>query len=279
MLKLFYITNSPQIAVAAQSAGVDRIFVDTEYMGKEERQKGMDTVKNHHTISDVRNVRAVLDSSKLIVRVNPLHKNSKREIDSVIEAGADFVLLPMWKTEKEAAEFVNLVAKRAKTILLLETAEAAQIADRIVKLPGVDEIYIGLNDLHLSLHKTFLFELLTDGTVERLAKIFAANSIPFGFGGFGRVNSRENPLPAENIIAEHYRLSSSAAILSRSFCNFSACNSPEEIEEFFKNEVKEIRCYEKMLLSQSPLFFEDMHCKTVQTVEKIVGAQKENRAE
>lgn len=39
MLKLMYITNSPEIASIAQSAGADRIFIDMEYIGKEERQK------------------------------------------------------------------------------------------------------------------------------------------------------------------------------------------------------------------------------------------------
>ena len=32
MLKLMYITDNPDIAVIAQNAGVDRIFVDMEYI-------------------------------------------------------------------------------------------------------------------------------------------------------------------------------------------------------------------------------------------------------
>ena len=39
MLKLMYITNNPQIALIAQKYGVDRIWVDLETLGKEERQK------------------------------------------------------------------------------------------------------------------------------------------------------------------------------------------------------------------------------------------------
>jgi len=37
-LKLMFITNSPTIARIAQNAGVDRIFVDLEKLGKDERQ-------------------------------------------------------------------------------------------------------------------------------------------------------------------------------------------------------------------------------------------------
>ena len=55
-LKLMYITNRPEIAQIAESAGVDRIFVDMEYIGKAKRQGGMDTVQNHHTVEDVKKI-------------------------------------------------------------------------------------------------------------------------------------------------------------------------------------------------------------------------------
>ena len=96
MLDLMYITNDPEAALIAESAGVNRIFVDMEYMGKEARQKGLDTVKNHHTVRDVKNLRKVLTDALLLARVNPLHHHSKSEIDEVIAAGADIVMLPMW---------------------------------------------------------------------------------------------------------------------------------------------------------------------------------------
>lgn len=64
-LKLMYITNNPEIAVIAENAGVDRIFVDMEFIGKDVRQGGLDTIQNHHTIQDIKNIRkAVHQSSK-----------------------------------------------------------------------------------------------------------------------------------------------------------------------------------------------------------------------
>ena len=54
-LTLMYITNNPEIARIAQDAGVDRIFIDLEYIGKEQRQPG-DTVKSDHTLEDIENV-------------------------------------------------------------------------------------------------------------------------------------------------------------------------------------------------------------------------------
>ena len=59
-LKLMYITNNPTIAHIAEDAGVDRIFVDMEYIGKADRQGGMDTVQSHHTVEDIKAIRKVV---------------------------------------------------------------------------------------------------------------------------------------------------------------------------------------------------------------------------
>ena len=66
MLKLMYITNIPEVARIAEDAGADRIMVDMEYIGKSLRQFGRDTVMNHHTFEDIRNIRkAVKKAEKL----------------------------------------------------------------------------------------------------------------------------------------------------------------------------------------------------------------------
>ena len=55
-LKLMYITNNADVALIAEKYGVDRIWVDLESLGKEERQKGMNSVKSKHTIDDIRRI-------------------------------------------------------------------------------------------------------------------------------------------------------------------------------------------------------------------------------
>lgn len=114
MLKLFYITKNPAVARIAQAAGVDRIFVDMEYIGKAQRQGGMDTVQNHHTVEDVARLRPVLDQAELLVRVNPVHPGSKDEIDRVVAAGADVIMLPMWQSVEQVRQFIRWVDGRAK---------------------------------------------------------------------------------------------------------------------------------------------------------------------
>ena len=59
-LKLMYITNHPDVARIAQQNGVDRIFLDMEYIGKAARQGNLDSVKNRHTVEDVKAMRKVL---------------------------------------------------------------------------------------------------------------------------------------------------------------------------------------------------------------------------
>lgn len=274
-LKLMYITNRPDIAEIAQNCGVDRLFADMEYIGKDLRQGGMDTVKSFHTVEDVKALRKVLNKTELLVRVNPIHEksdswcDSREEIDSVIEAGADIIMLPMAKTAEEVKFFIDCVGKRAKTMFLLETAEAAEHIEEILGVGGIDEVHIGLNDLHLSYGKKFMFELLADGTVEKLCRTISSFGIPYGFGGIARLGY--GMLPAEYVIAEHYRLGSSMAILSRSFCDIGKMNNLDEIKNIFTHEMKKIRDYENSLNSKNQAFFEENRQETIQLVEKIVS--------
>ena len=54
-------------------------------------------------------------------------------------------------------------------------------------------------------------------------------------------------LPAEKIIMEHYRLGSTRAILSRSFCNTEENEDIQSIEEIFDTNMIALREYEKTL--------------------------------
>ena len=101
----------------------------------------------------------------------------------------------------------------------------------MLKDPLIDEIHIGLNDLHLSYGLTFMFELLSNGTVEALCQKFKEANIPFGFGGIAKIG--EGMLPAEKIVMEHYRLGSTRTILSRSFCNADKAESIHSFDKIF----------------------------------------------
>lgn len=277
-LTLMYITNNPVTASVAQSAGVDRIWIDMEYIGKAKRQGGMDTVMNHHTIDDIKRLRPLVTASELMVRVNPIHDSSaeygssEEEIDDAISAGADIVMLPMFRSKNEVERFVECVGGRAKVLLLLETAEAAESIDDILTVRGVDEIHIGLNDLHLAYGKKFMFELLCDGTVDRLCGKIAGAGIRYGFGGIARLGY--GLLPAENVIAEHYRLGSEMAILSRSFCSAEKIDSETELKRIFVSEVRKIREYETIVGQYDERDFKLNHKIVAEKVSDIVEHMK-----
>lgn len=270
-LVLMYITNNPKIALIAERYGVDRIWVDLETLGKEERQKGMNTVKSKHTVEDIRKIKPLLTKSEMLVRINPWNEGSIREINEVILAGADMIMLPMWKTAWEVKQFIKAVDGRCKTTLLLETKEAVECLDEVLEEGGMDEIHIGLNDLHLSYGMDFMFELLADGTIEKLAKKIKAVGLPYGFGGVASVGSGD--LPAEKIIMEHYRLQSTRAILSRSFCNTEKLSNLSEIERVFKMNMRELRNCERKIEQMSDFTSNQKEVKLI--VENIVKKKRE----
>lgn len=268
-----YITNKPAVAQIAERAGVDWIFLDMEFIEKDKRQGGLDTVQNHHTLEDVRIIKDAISQAKVLVRVNPIHKalpdypSSKKEIEGAIEAGADIIMLPFFKTIEEVKLFIELVDGRAKTCLLLETAEAAMLIDEILKIPGIDMIHIGLNDLHLSLGMKFMFQLLTDGIVESLANKIKAKGIPFGFGGIARLDT--GAVPGKYVLKEHYRLGSSMVIVSRSFCNTDKISDLDEVKKIFVTGIAEIRRLEAEA-SAAASYFTDNAAALREAVDKII---------
>lgn len=244
-LELIYITNNPAVARIAEENAVDRIMVDLETMGKEERQKHLNSVKSNHTIDDIQAVAEVLAKSEMLVRINPWHDHSEEEIEKSISAGAQSIMLPMWKSEAEVDAFLRTVNKRARTTLLLETKEAVACLDAVLKHPLLDDIHIGLNDLHLSYGLNFMFELLSNGTVERLCEKCRNKGIRYGFGGIAKLS--KGLVPAENVIMEHYRLGSSGAILSRTFCNAEEIGDLDMVAKIFREQMGLVRAFEASL--------------------------------
>jgi hypothetical protein len=184
----------------------------------------------------------VLRNSRLMVRVNPLNPDTSRELDQVLAQRPDLVMLPMFDSPSQLAEFADLVAGRVPIVALLETAGALTSLQEWLATPGLVEVYVGLNDLHLSLGQRFMFEPLADGSVERVARAAQVRRLGFGFGGIARL--QEGLLPGRDVLAEHLRLGSRAVILSRTFQ--LAGNEP------FETAVQCLREAEVHLASRSP---------------------------
>ncbi|MBF4210498.1 aldolase/citrate lyase family protein [Pseudomonas donghuensis] len=275
-MKLLMITNCPDVARFAVESGVDRIFVDTEILGKEARQGHLNTVISRHTLEDVRRVRSSVPAGRLLVRINPVHPEIQAEVDQAIEAGADILMLPMFRTPDEVKTFVDAVDGRARCSLLVETVAAANSLRECVQVKGVDEVHIGLNDLHLEQGLDFMFELLANGMVDGLAQILREVGMTFGIGGVARVG--EGMLPAELLMAEHVRLGSSAAILSRTFHRDAKSLADIQGQMDFAGEVRKLREVYEQFLRAEPAQLQAAHQTVQQNVGAIVTSIRSRRA-
>ncbi|MBV1928182.1 MAG: aldolase [Gammaproteobacteria bacterium] len=237
-LKLMLLASEPGLALEAERAGVDRVFYDLEFLNKRERQRGRNTVISNNTVEGISSVRAVLNQSELLVRTNPVNPYLADEVDRCVDSGADILMLPMAIDRDDALAFVNMVNGRAKVSIMIETPQAFCRLHDICAVDGIDEIFIGLNDLHIGMKLTFMFEVLSGGLVEYMAGVLKRFDLPFGFGGIAKIG--EGLLPADNILGEHYRLGSQAVILSRTFQNHpDVTSSASSID--LKHEVGLVR--------------------------------------
>jgi hypothetical protein len=211
-LELFLFTNDIRLAIEGEKAGVNSVIVDWEQNHKRERQRNHDTEINQHTPEDVRALSEIL-MIPVTVRINALHPNSDREIGLALDSGARSIMLPMAREPREVENFLQLVAGRAKTIVQIETLELWRCCDGL-RDGGWDRAYIGLNDLKISRGKNSIWELLEDGTVERVFQILRDRTV--GFGGVTRIGGG-HPLPFIELLYEMARLDCRFSVLRRSF--------------------------------------------------------------
>ena len=102
-------------------------------------------------------------------------------------------------------------------VILVETASAAHRIREILSVPGVDEVMIGLNDLHRQLGSSNHFELLASHVIDALALEIRRRGLPLSIGGVARVDDFSLPVPPDLIYAQYPRLGATGAWIARSF--------------------------------------------------------------
>jgi hypothetical protein len=243
MIELIQITNDPVLARRCDALTGIRLCVDLERLGKAERQAGRDTFISAHEIGDVAKLKSQLKRSRLMVRVNPMNPDTPGEVEAVLDQGADMLMLPMFSCPRELHDFTQLVNGRVPIVALLETADALSSAQEWIGAPGLTEVFVGLNDLHLSLGQRFMFEPLALGMLDRVAALARERGLDFGFGGIARLD--EGLLPGRDVLAEHVRLGSRSVILSRTYHRSESVHS-------FEDEVALLRVAEAGFRKRGP---------------------------
>ena len=232
---LTLLTNDPELARRADAGGVNRIGLDFEQLGKAERQAQLNTWISDHQFDQLESIRSVLKNARMFVRTNPIHAGLKQEIESFIAAGAQVLMLPMFHSARNAAQFVDCIEGRAEVSLLVETPVSAMRIHDIVRVKGIDEIHIGLNDMHLGMGLRSHFEVLVSDFMVTLSQVVRDAGIAFGFGGIGRVGDSRLPIPSDLVYAQYPLLKADRALVSRVFHH----PDPEAID--FRLEVQQFR--------------------------------------
>lgn len=209
-ISLLLFTNVAELAAQAIGAGIDGIIIDWERHDTPERQV-MDDGKTD-SLEDLQTICAV-PGVRPYCRINPWNENSCFEMEQALTAGAEHILLTMVHGADEVEQFIETVAGRARTGIMVETVAACDCAGVLAKLP-IDFVYVGLFDLALSSNSANLFQPFLDHTVMRLREQFA--SLPFGVGGLTTVD-RGTPIPCLDLMAELARHHCDFTFLRRSF--------------------------------------------------------------
>lgn len=274
-LKFMMIVNDPDIARFVSKNGVDRLFVDLEVMGKQERQGHLNTVKSTQTIENVSTIRHAVSDAHLLVRINPLHKDSQLEIDEVVDRGADSVMLPMFRTTDEVAVFLDMLAGRTLAVPLVETVTAlAAIPNMIAKLK-LSELFIGLNDLHLDAGMSFMFEPMAKGMLDTPCKKMGEAGISFGIGGIAKTG--EGYIKPQYLMGEHVRLGSSRVILSRSFQRGLKTIKNANQTKDFTGEVDKLQMMYRQFLDKPVATLEQNRILVIEQVNQAVNSIKKGR--
>jgi citrate lyase beta subunit len=254
--RLTFWTNDPEQAAWADYAGVDRIGVDLETIGKSERQSGLATWISPHSIDDLARVKAKLTKAALFVRVNPINDGFATQLEQVLSLGATIVMLPNFSTIDEVRAATRLANGRAEIVPLVERVAAIEI---IPELPaaGVREFHVGLNDLSIDTKQSNRLALLATPLMEKIASYARDSNLLFGVGGLGRAFDDTLPTPSDLVYAQHVRLGSTGALLARSFL------SDTMDQTTFRSEIAHLR---QRLLEWEKASPEDLHAAKLQLI-------------
>ena len=215
--ELTLVTNDPSLAQAADRAGLARIGLDLERLGKSGRQDGGRNRLSDHLWEDLARIAGAVSAAKVFVRVDPLNPDSAQDVSRAVDAGAQVIMLPFFRSVQEASRFLELVDGRLHVSLLVETGAALAGIAAIAALAGVGDIMFGLNDLRLDLKMDNHFEILTSPLLDAAAKEVLVRGHRLSIGGVARADQSDLPIQSELVYAQYPRLGATGAWLSRSF--------------------------------------------------------------
>lgn len=229
-LDLYVFYSNDKLTKKSIDAGATGIVVDWENTTlKKYRQSLYSTQINKHDISTLKSAKEI-NSDVLICRVNGGDQMRREEIDLAIDNGANEIMVPMIRNEKQIESVLCMINGRAKCIVMIETEDAVRMVYEIDQFP-IDKVYVGLNDLAIDRKQKNLFKPFIDGTLDHICENISKE---LGVAGLTHPGLG-SPIPSYLLLNELIRLQCSFTFLRRSFFRDSIKHSPLDII----NEIKE----------------------------------------
>ena len=158
-MKTYYVTDNVDI-IPFIDGKVTSIFFDIESYGKRERQASNHIISNSG-VDEIGIARSLTKDSEFMVRVNPVHDGTRKEVKEAKINGADLVMLPFFRGVEEVEYFFSLCGENLPICLLVETPEALINLRKILWKVPVKRVHFGLNDLSISLRRENIFEVVS----------------------------------------------------------------------------------------------------------------------
>ena len=226
------------------SGGAAGIVIDLESKGKWERQNGHDTEINFHSTQDIRDLKSA-GSAYVICRCNAINSNSEIELNEIIAAGADEILIPMISTLDEVDFAKNIISNRCDISLMIETPQAIELLDALDN-QSFKRFFVGLNDLRIARQEPSIFHPVQQGILNTIRSKVKHTSL--GFGGL-TLPGHGHPIPVELFMEEMHRLSIDFTFLRRSFYRDMEGKS-------FTEGIQQIKlAYDQMEVSNANSFY------------------------
>ncbi len=215
--------SNPKTLDELIKSGIDGVIIDWENKGKMNRQSLYNTQVNEHRSKELIIAREK-NISNIICRINGPQYWSVDEIEKAIDLGANELLVPMIKCQKEVEFILNQVRGRIDVGVMIETNEALLIADELDKMP-IHRFFVGLNDLSIQRKSRNIFLPFVDGTIDILRPKITKR---FGVAGLTHP-SAGTPIPCKYLIHQMKKHRASFGFLRRAFYKDLSIYTAEEI--------------------------------------------------
>jgi citrate lyase beta subunit len=167
-------------------------------------------------VADGARLYPVVPAGGRFARTNPVHPGLDAEIEALLAAGADVLMLPYFHRMEEVERFAALVAGRALTVGLAETPAALGLVERIAGDRLLDELHFGLTDLGIALDRT-MPEVMRDPYFLAAVAAVRGTGMPFGIAGLARPGDATLPHDPGAFARDVAARGATRALVSRSF--------------------------------------------------------------